>query len=213
MNLRNVIDALRAKTVDNGCTEDEAMAAALKVRELLAKHGEPTEELESWTQEAFANSLEMHILTNLWSGICDYCRVSALAGPHKSGLQFIGPESGVVFAEWLAPTLLGYVLRATEEHMKGYPRGKGIGDTKREKLSFAIGCAARISQRMSAESEPWDRKKWLVAWAEKKGIKIVKGKANGAAIKSSAMDAGRAAAEGARWDRPVNGGGEVRRLS
>ncbi len=36
--LKARIQALRAKTVDNGCTEDEALAAAAKVAELLDRH-------------------------------------------------------------------------------------------------------------------------------------------------------------------------------
>ena len=32
------IQALRAKTVDNGCTEDEALSAAAKVAELLDRY-------------------------------------------------------------------------------------------------------------------------------------------------------------------------------
>ncbi len=36
--LRGRIQALRAKTIDNGCSEDEALAAAAKVAELLDRH-------------------------------------------------------------------------------------------------------------------------------------------------------------------------------
>ena len=36
--LRGRVRALRAKTIDNGCTEDEALAAAAKVAELLDRH-------------------------------------------------------------------------------------------------------------------------------------------------------------------------------
>jgi hypothetical protein len=32
------IQALRAKTIDNGCTEEEALSAAAKVAELLDRH-------------------------------------------------------------------------------------------------------------------------------------------------------------------------------
>jgi hypothetical protein len=32
------IQALRAKTIDNGCTEDEALSAAAKVAELLDRY-------------------------------------------------------------------------------------------------------------------------------------------------------------------------------
>ena len=32
------IQSLRAKTIENGCTEDEALSAAAKVAELLDRH-------------------------------------------------------------------------------------------------------------------------------------------------------------------------------
>ena len=36
--LKARIQALRAKTIDNGCTEDEALSAAAKVAELLDRY-------------------------------------------------------------------------------------------------------------------------------------------------------------------------------
>src|SRR5260221_6970368 len=36
--LKSPIQALRAKTIDNGCTEEEALSAAAKVAELLDRH-------------------------------------------------------------------------------------------------------------------------------------------------------------------------------
>ncbi len=38
--LKTRIQALRAKTIDNGCTEDEALSAAVKVAELLDRYEE-----------------------------------------------------------------------------------------------------------------------------------------------------------------------------
>jgi hypothetical protein len=45
--IRAKLRALRAKTVENGCTEEEALAAADKMAELLSKHGLTTEELDA----------------------------------------------------------------------------------------------------------------------------------------------------------------------
>lgn len=44
--IRVILRALKAKTVANGCTEDEAMAAALKMTELLSRHGIAEGELD-----------------------------------------------------------------------------------------------------------------------------------------------------------------------
>lgn len=215
MSIRDKILALLGKTVENGCTEEEAMAAAAKAKELMEKYGEQVmaEPYEIHLQNAYANSLEMHIIERLTPGVSAYCRVSPIYAPYKAGMQFFGPESATVFAEWLLPSLLDFVLRATEEHMKEYPRGLGIGDTKREKLSFAIGCAHRISERMRAEAGPWDNRTHLAKYEELKGGKLKKGHMRSTNVKNSAIEAGKVAGDGARWDRPVNAGGEVRRLT
>src|SRR5258708_34625341 len=44
--LKARIQALRAKTIDNGCTEDEALAAAAKVAELLDRYDLTLTEVE-----------------------------------------------------------------------------------------------------------------------------------------------------------------------
>lgn len=214
-NMRSKIMALLGKTVENGCTEEEAMAAAAKAKELIEKYGEGVleEAFETHFFEAFANSLEQHIVEELVFGICAYCRVSPVRGAHNAGMSFFGPESATVFAEWLVPSLVNFVMRATEEHMKTYPRGLGIGDTKREKKSFAVGCARRIADRMKAQSQPWDFRTYLIKYQELKGIKLGKGKPHQLGrVKHGGMAAGAAAAEHARWDRPLNGGGGVRRI-
>lgn len=51
------IRALRAKTVEQGCTEEEAMAAAAKVAELLDRHGLSLSELELRQQVCEGNSV------------------------------------------------------------------------------------------------------------------------------------------------------------
>ena len=44
--LKTCIHALRAKTIDNGCTEDEALSAAAKVAELLDRYNLPLTDVE-----------------------------------------------------------------------------------------------------------------------------------------------------------------------
>lgn len=215
VNIADKIKALMAKTVSNGCTEDEALAAAAKVKELLEKYKvELGDVLESYTAEWYSTSLETRVAERLGQAVCRYCRVSALKAPYETGVVFIGPKSGVIFAEWLVPTLVDYVMRATEDHMKSYARGLGIGDTKREKRSFAIGCAARIAERLNEAAGEWNTGTYLVPWAEKNNLKIVKGKAGSTgSLKNSALTSGRQAGDGARFDCPLEGGAEIRRLS
>jgi len=56
--LRARIQALRAKTVEQGCTEEEALAAAEKVAELLDRHGLSLSELEMRRQTCEGAAIE-----------------------------------------------------------------------------------------------------------------------------------------------------------
>lgn len=56
--LRSRIQALRAKTVEQGCTEEEALAAAAKVAELLDAHGLSLSELEMRRQACEGAAIE-----------------------------------------------------------------------------------------------------------------------------------------------------------
>lgn len=56
--LRARIQALRAKTVEQGCTEEEALAAAAKVAELLDRHGLSLSDLEMRQQTCEGTAIE-----------------------------------------------------------------------------------------------------------------------------------------------------------
>jgi hypothetical protein len=56
--LRARIQALRAKTVDQGCTEEETLAAAAKVAELLDRHGLSLSELDMRRQTCEGAAIE-----------------------------------------------------------------------------------------------------------------------------------------------------------
>lgn len=56
--LRARIQALQAKTVEQGCTEEEALAAAAKVAELLDRHGLSLSELEMRQQTCEGTAIE-----------------------------------------------------------------------------------------------------------------------------------------------------------
>src|SRR3954449_6403223 len=58
--LRARIQALRAKTIDNGCTEDEALSAAAKVAELLDRHDLSLTDLEMREAPCERRTYETH---------------------------------------------------------------------------------------------------------------------------------------------------------
>jgi hypothetical protein len=152
-----LVKALLAKTLANGCTEEEALTAAYKARELMAKYQLTMADIDVKKEgaahverEGFANSPEMHVIITLYPVIGKFaeCRAWQNQGGYK--VNFVGMASDVMFCEWLLDMLCEFVYRNAKEYMKIYPRGN-IGATKRAKVSFMIGCAERIRDRMYEE--------------------------------------------------------------
>lgn len=155
----NLVKALLAKTVANGATEEEALSAAYKARELMQKYQLTMADIDVKKEgaahverEGFANSPEMQVILILYPVLGKFteCRAWQNHGGYK--VNFVGMASDVMFAEWLLDMLCEFVARNTKEYMKDYPRGN-IGATKRAKVSFMIGCAERIRERLYEEIE------------------------------------------------------------
>lgn len=76
--LRGRIQALRAKTVERGCTEEEALAAAAKVADLLDRHGLSLSELEMRQQACEGFAIETGRrrrvpIDDSVGGVADFC--------------------------------------------------------------------------------------------------------------------------------------------
>ena len=229
MNHAEKIRVLLSKTIDKGCTEEEAMQSAMKARELMEKYSIDFSELEMKAEgarhtrhEDFTNSLEMRILLELYTGIAYFTETIGYQSPVGNEINYVGLSSDTVFADWLTTALQGYTLRATKEYMKSHPKGD-IGTTKREKMSFAVGCAARINNRLR-EAADKNRppagtglvlvKRGLIdAKLAEMDIRLRMGAPVRKLLSKSGLAAGKCAGEGARWDKPVNQGKGVGLLS
>ena len=153
------IQALRAKTVDHGCTEAEAMAAAAKVSELLERHDLTLDELSVRRSDCEGVSLAtgrkrrapVDACMPAIAGFCD-CRVWSEEG-EDGGLRYVffGLKADVQAARFLYD-LIGVAFDTESATFKTgdiYQALRG-GDRRMAFNSFQIGLAGGIAGKLTA---------------------------------------------------------------
>ena len=110
------IRALLSKTVDNGCTEAEMLAALDKAAAMRDAYDVSDEELQLTKEEKVALHAEPKDAANshqlkwrLSSGVRMFCSVQIYRRPHQTELHFIGVPSDVK----LAPTMISSICSPT----------------------------------------------------------------------------------------------------
>ena len=106
--VRAILRALKAKTVDNGCTEDEAMAAAEKMTELLSRHGLSEEDLaEAEYSETTIGLGRRSPLDRVWFAVARFvdCRGWYVRQGKGWGFAFFGRAQDVLVAEYVHDVL------------------------------------------------------------------------------------------------------------
>jgi hypothetical protein len=107
--LKARIQALRAKTVDNGCTEEEALSAAAKVAELLDRHDLSLSDI-ALREEACARAVfdtkrkRRAALEGCVTTIGDFCDCRVWRESNEAGTYryvFFGLKPDVAVAEYL----------------------------------------------------------------------------------------------------------------
>ena len=146
------IRALAAKTVERGCSEAEAMAAAAKVGELLDVYGLSMSEVELREEAcvqrraAFAGPART-ALRWIYPALLRFCECRGWTDGRQDFVLF-GLEPDVQMAEWL----LHVVARALEHEETRYRAGPAYA-ARREApqavlRSFRYGFADRLSKRL-----------------------------------------------------------------
>jgi hypothetical protein len=153
------IQALRAKTIDNGCTEDEALSAAAKVAELLDRHDLSLTDVELRAAACERRVYETHRrkripLDDCIAAIalfCD-CRVwrekNALS---ETSYVFFGLRSDIEVAHYLAE-LIDTAVRSELGRFKTTADYRRFRHQQRHlaNASFALGMVASIAERLVA---------------------------------------------------------------
>ena len=155
--LRTRLQGLRAKTIDNGCTEAEALAAAAKVAELLDRHDLSLSEVEiraaPCARRAYETRARKRIpLDECISAIAAFCDCRVWREKNSAGegsYVFFGLRADIEVAHYLAELIDGAVRAELGRY-------KTSGDYRRFRhqerhvanASFALGMVASIADRL-----------------------------------------------------------------
>ncbi|MGY4236607.1 hypothetical protein ACVIIW_005554 [Bradyrhizobium sp. USDA 4449] len=209
------IQALRAKTIANGCTEDEALSAAAKVAELLDRHELSLSDVELRASSCERRVFETHRkkripLDDCIGAIAHFCdcrvwREKNAAG--ESSYVFFGLGADVEVAHYLAELIDGAV-RAELGRFKTSIDYSRFRHQQRHlaNASFALGMVVSIAGRLLAIKASRDQVnegtgrelvvlKTSVVDAEfdKLGLKLRTQRSSGRMVSTTAYDAGGAA--------------------
>lgn len=155
--IARIARALAAKTVENGCTEDEALAAAEQLAKLLGEHNMSMDEAEA-RETPFKRHTEAHedgVGERLWKiadGISFLIGVkywSSRAGVHPVEINFYGYEHEVDVARYLLE-ICARAMR-TERHRlhKAYELLRPAA-RRRKIVPFLDGMADSLRRRLKA---------------------------------------------------------------
>ncbi len=162
------IKALTEKTVANGCTEAEAMAAAEMVGRLLERYALSMDEIEIRTARCvqvevpFGGSKRRPIdgCVPTIARFCD-CKVWLTRSPRTAEppefrepsppgrYVFFGFETDTALATYLFAVIDGALATETANFRLLNPRLRGVR-LRQESVSFQHGVVARVSQRLDA---------------------------------------------------------------
>ena len=153
------IQALRAKTVANGCTEDEALSAAAKVAELLDRHDLSLSDVElrasSCERRVFETYRKKRIpLDDCIGAIAHFCDCRVWREKNAGGENiyvFFGLAADVEVAHYLAELIDGAVraelgrFKTSVEYSRFRHQQRHLANA-----SFAFGMVVSIADRLVA---------------------------------------------------------------
>lgn len=118
IKIRARLRALREKTVANGCSEDEALAAAELVSKLLSKHGLSEDELSPDAPMFISKKIgKRSPLDAIWFTIAHFADCDAWLQRADKGLHIVyfGRERDVLIAEYVFDVMQGATSCAQRE--------------------------------------------------------------------------------------------------
>jgi hypothetical protein len=155
--LRARIQALRSKTIENGCTEDEALSAAAKVAELLDRHDLSLTDIETGDEKCerleFVASRKKRIpLEGCIGAITAFCDCRAWREKTAGGefrYVFFGLRADVTAALYLIE-LVDAAVRSELGRYKTSPEYLRFKHNERHmaNASFALGMVDSIASKL-----------------------------------------------------------------
>jgi hypothetical protein len=164
--LKARIEALRSKTVTNGCTESEALAAAEKVAELLDRHSLSLSDIQIRATACDRHEVETSRKTKApldytIAAIAEFCDCKVWRETGEDGTRryvFFGLRHDVDAAGYLAAMISTAIAselvayRLTREYQDVPRRARATASS-----SFSIGMAMSVSRKLRAMKQERDR--------------------------------------------------------
>lgn len=151
MNRQSIIkkiQALLSKTVDAGCTEGEALAAAKKAGQLMDEHNLSMSEIEVREAKCATVDHQMsatkHAVFYCAGAIAAYC--DCICWRQGKTLKFFGLPADAEIAGFLADLCMHAMNREWKQHLAKC-RAVGWPTTAKHKSDFLRAMAARLSRR------------------------------------------------------------------
>lgn len=152
--LKTRLQALRAKTIANGCTEAEALAAAAKVAELLDRHDLSLSDLEirdeQCAQSAIAtNRKQRQPISACVPAIAEYCDCKVWREKDEHGIRYVffGLRPSLEMAHYVYDVIAVAMQTAWMDYARSQ---RFIRYGQDEKGSFLFGMAVSIADKLAA---------------------------------------------------------------
>src|SRR5882672_4429476 len=157
--LKSCIQALRAKTIDNGCTEDEALSAAAKVAELLDRYDLSLTDVEIREAPCERRVFETHRkkripLDDCIGAVANFCDCRVWREKNEAGESryvFFGLRSDIEVAHYLTE-LIDNAVRSDLGRYKNSAAYRRFRHQDRHmaNASFNLGMVASIADKLRA---------------------------------------------------------------
>ena len=164
--LKMRIQALRAKTIDNGCTEDEALSAAAKVAELLDRYDLSLTDIDireaPCERRVYETYRKKRIpLDDCIGAIAHFCDCRVWREKNQAGESryiFFGLRSDIEVAHYLTELIDGAVrselgrYKTTSEYRRFRHNVRHLANS-----SFTMGMVASIADKLTAMKAERDK--------------------------------------------------------
>ncbi|MBI5165824.1 MAG: DUF2786 domain-containing protein [Magnetospirillum sp.] len=224
--LKTRLQALRAKTIANGCTEEEALSAAAKVAELLDRHDLSLSDLEIRDEQCEQLAIDTsrkqrQPISSCVGAIAEYCDCKAWMEKDADGrirYVFFGLKPSVEMAHYVYDVVATAMRSGWERYQHSQRFIRYASD---EKGSFQFGMAVSIADKLIAMKEARDEANRIssgrdlvvvrhaVVEAEfaKLDLKLRRGRASGKRVAAGAFEAGQEAGHSLTLHPGVGGKG------
>ena len=211
--LKGRVQALRAKTIANGCTEEEALAAAAKVAELLDQHDLSISDLEIREEQCEKSAIETKRKQRQPISVCvpaiaEYCDCKVWMEKDESGIRYIffGLRPSIEMAHYIYEVIFAAIHSGWELYVRNQ---RFIRHRRDEKGAFQFGMAVSIAEKlteMKVQRDETNRRSSgrdlvVVRHAivdseyEKLNLKLRQGRSSGKKVDATAFHAGHAAGQ------------------